>query len=76
MRFLSNHPFEASEAYLELSQTSKVQLFASAVNGWPLTFFTQSFILDVQLGSEFTSSRLILTKKERSKDISLWNTTH
>ena len=46
-----------SEVYSEPSQTSKMEIFAKIVNSqksW--TIFTESSILDVQLGSEYVSA--------------------
>ena len=42
---------QRAEAYSELSQTSKMELFCKK----PLNKFTKSFILDVWLGSEYVS---------------------
>ena len=43
-----------SKAYLELSQTSKMEFFAKIVHGFqPLIIFAKSCILDVWLGSEY-----------------------
>ena len=44
---------KTSEAYLEPSQASKMELFVKIVNGFePLAIFAKSPILDVLLGSE------------------------
>ena len=44
------------EAHSEPSQVSKMDLFAKIVKGWKsLTIFAKSSILDVCLGSEYTS---------------------
>ena len=45
-----------SEACSEPYQTSKTKLFAETVNSWkPLTILVKSSILDVWLGSEYTT---------------------
>ena len=47
---------EGTEVYSEPNWTSKMGLFAKIVNGErSLTFFTKCFILDVWLGSEYSS---------------------
>ena len=47
---------------LQSSQTSKMELFAKIVNGWkPLFIFTKGSILDLWLGSEYTSEQIILS---------------
>ena len=47
--------------YSELSQKSKMELFAKIVNGWKLlTNFAKSSILDTWLGSEYASAYLDL----------------
>ena len=46
-----------SEAYSEPRQTSKIEHFAKIVYGFePLTFLSESSILDVWLGSECASA--------------------
>ena len=48
-----------SEAYSQPSQTSEMALFAKIINDFqPLTIFTESTILDVQLVSEYVSGSL------------------
>ena len=50
-----------SEVYPDPSWTSKIGLFAKIINGFqPLTIFAKSSILDVQLGSEYTSESSVL----------------
>ena len=45
---------DVTEAYSELGQTSKTELFAETANIWrPLGIFAKSSILDVWYGSEY-----------------------
>ena len=45
-----------SDGYLGPCQTSKIVVFAKMNNGFqPLTVFAKSFIIEVLLGSEYTS---------------------
>ena len=54
-----------SEAYLELSLTSKLELFAKIVNGWKtLIIFAKSSITDARLDSENTSPCKAMAGKE------------
>ena len=47
-----------AEAYLEPSQTSKMELFMKTVNDFQLlTNYAKSFVLDVWLGSQYTSEK-------------------
>ena len=48
-----------AEACEELCKVSKMESFAKIVNGFkPLTIFAKLSILDVWLGSEYTSGQL------------------
>ena len=49
------NPYE-SDTFSELSQTSKMELFAKLISGiQPLTIFTKHSILDVSQGYDYTS---------------------
>ena len=51
--------WHTAKAYLEPSQTSKIELFVEMVNGFePLTIFVKSSILDVCLGSQCVSVKI------------------
>ena len=55
-----------SEAYLESSPTSRMGLFAKIVKGFEVLFSQKSYIVDVQLDSDYTSENyviLILSKR-------------
>ena len=55
------------EVIIEASQMSKVELFVTIVNGvQPLTIYAESFILDVCLGSEYTSSMSLISVKSKN----------
>ena len=50
----------STEAYLELSQTSRMEFFAKMINDWkPLTILSKSYILDIGLRSEYASETAI-----------------
>ena len=50
------HPLWISEVHSEASRTSTMELFSKVVHGFqPLPIFAKSFILDIQLSSEYTS---------------------
>ena len=45
-----------TNTYSKPNQTSQIKRFTKIVNSFqPLTIFAKSFILDIQLGSDFTS---------------------
>ena len=50
----------STEAYLELSETSRMEFFANMINDWKrLTIFSKSYILDIGLRSENASETAI-----------------
>ena len=67
-KYLPTHSFKItvsstcdSEAHLELSQTSEIELFVKSLNNWkPLTISIKSSILDVWLGAEYVSALFFL----------------
>ena len=58
-----------SEVYSKHSQISNMMLFMKIVNSWkPLTIFAKSSIVDVWLGSEYTSAVQIIRNKIKFED--------
>ena len=57
----------ASEAHLEPSQTSKMEILAHIVKSWKLlTIFAKNSILDIWLGFEYASICTHYTKQKKN----------